>query len=315
MAMASSRRGGFTLVEQLFAMVVTSIIAMAVLGSFTINYKASEKVFNSSETTSAAHNVIARIGKDIREGRSLGDIYGITPTSDQFPVLVADGGTDPNYSSGQTPPAGWPAGWTTPYQLSNQCLIVQIPILDNHNDTTNGKHAQLSANTGWPTCVSPGQGSPPATTTEDNVETHVYMIVADPNNPGEFLMQYACFPGMASTAGGGNYVPAAHSFGPQTICSGIIGPLDSGSGLPKVFQFLDKTDATGQPHNQIEDQSGVHDGALVANFTGVVVNLELREHRFVNKKTRNISLKPIGFKTEVFLRNNAMATSSGIPAN
>lgn len=288
----------------------------ALMASSITVFKQSFKISNMTDTTDAVRLIKDRIGKDVREGRSLGDVYGtdvtdnsVTPAltmtqgSDQFPCT-----RDPIYGNGESPPAGWPSTWgSTPYTLSNTCLIVQVPIGDNHNDS-NGVHAWNSANVGWPTEIPVGSGSPATSTIQDNVETHVYMVMADPNNPGEYMMQYSCFPGYATTG----YDPKAHSISGQTVLTGIIGPLDA-NNVPKVFQFIDKTDSKGTPQDSITPVT-TPSGAFVANFTGVVINLEVRHHNTVSLQSKNISVQPIAFKTEVFLRNNAVATAIGQPS-
>lgn len=328
---------GAALIELLVATVIITVVSMAMLGVILLNNKSNGKVMNVDESVNAARIIKERIGKDVRMGRNLGDVYGqsvvdavnndtVNVGSDSFPAS-----NNPVYGAGETPPGGWPGGTFggPPYQLNNQTLIVQIPITDNHNDSGT-THATLANAMCFPTCIKGGQGNPAVATgtNVDNVETHIYKIVADPANPGvagnahypkEYLMQVYVVPGYAvsgtNTVASPNYtfdyIPAAHVLGPQTILSGIIGPLDS-AGDPVVFQFLNKTDSTGAPNNSILPVT-VPSGQFVGNYTGVVINLELRRHTMTNDKRTDISFQPVGFKTEVFLRNNAEATPSGQP--
>jgi type II secretory pathway pseudopilin PulG len=338
----SRRQHGQALVELLIASSISALIASAILAVLLVNFHSNAKVENVNETSEAVRLIKQKIGMDVREGRSLGDCYG-TWTSE--PLLPSNGGPipppnfvmsgsstfpssgDPNYVNGAMPNnLAWPTwasvGTQTSYTLKNTCLIVQVPVTDLHNDS--GSVHQSNPNApGFPTLVPVGPPIVPAANAYNavNAETHVYMVVPDPNNPGEYIMQFCCFPGGAIPVQNGppgtgtnaagvaytvNYSPAAHFLGPETILTGIIGPLDSTTNLPKVFQFVDKTDPTGTPQNTVPNG-----GALVGNFTGVVINLEVRKHDTSSLARKDISLQPVAFKTEVFLRNNAMATPVG----
>lgn len=303
------KNAGITMVETLVNATIISFVALAMMSVLLMNYKTSAKVTSIQDNVSAVRAIKDRIGTDVREGRALGDVFGkaITNTavvpnltytigSDRFPEATRNpiyGGTLP------FTPANWP---TPPWRLSNTCLIVQIPVLDNHADSAQ-LHALDTAKTGWPTMIPSGWsgGGPPADGNQDNVETHVYMIVPDTDNPGEWQMQLATYGGMAVPG----YNPQLHTRGPQTILKGIIGPLDE-SGQPKVFQFIRKGFTV--PEDRI-----MPDGKHSPEYTGVVVNLEVKRHQMQVANRKDISQTPIGMKLEVFLRNNALATSVGMP--
>lgn len=308
--MRSSR--ALTMVETLVSTTVMSCVALSMMAILLVNYRTSAKITAIEDNIDAVRQIKERLSADVREGRSLGDVFGqmkvnysVTPAltytvgSDRFPESTRNpiyGGTVPF-----TPP-GWPA---PPWKLSNQCLIVQVPVLDNHADS-GGVHAVDSNKIGWPTMIPTGwkANGPASTVNQDNVETHVYMIVPDAENPGEFLMQVASFAGMP-VAG---YTADAHTRNAQTILKGIVGPLDA-NGNPKVFQFINRVQLDGAPDDAI-----IPDGTHSTEYTGVVVNLEVRRHQMQRAKRANISQPPIGMKLEVFLRNNALATSVGQPA-
>lgn len=306
---------GNTIMEALISTVIMGFLSCAFMSVLLVNYKTSAKLDSMQDTINAVRAIKERLEKDVREGRSLGDVYG-TDVSDPVTNMTFVQGSDtfpstadPIYGAGNDPPVpnGWPAAnVTTPYQLGNQCLIVQLPILDDHNDT-GGKHFRSKTAAGWPTQIPPLHGNPP----QDNVETHVYRIVPDQNNPGEFLMQFASFGGAnrptvgAVNTGFTGYSYSAHTFGPETVISGIIGPLDA-NGNPKVFQFV-------SPKRSSTPVDTIPIPADVAEYTGVVCNLEIKRHQDMSTKRKDISITPIGMKFEVFLRNNALATSVGQP--
>jgi type II secretory pathway pseudopilin PulG len=309
MPIASPQRSAqaTTLIETLMVVIVTSIISLAMFAVLWLNTTIQNKANNSLDAANAARTAIERIGRDVRGGRSLGDVFGDLVPDGMGGQVVQGSATfpsslDPIYGNSQAPAGGaWPAAWgSPPYTCSNTCLIVQVPVFDSNK---------------WPTEIIVGQGNPavlPVQGSQANVETHIYQIVADPdpvNHPNEFQLQYFCAPGFQSLGSG--YVPASHTFGPEVLVTGIIGPQATGSpstpvlGNLKVFQYLakkgsqDDTTPTGQPQDSINS-------ATLANFTGVIINLELKKHQASTRQPITLA-----FKQEVFVRNNALATSTG----
>lgn len=311
---ATQREIGTTTVELLISVVCTALVTMTMFSMFWMNTVVQTKSGNMLDAANAARVAIERIGKDAREGRTLGDVYGTrVPLDNLVPPTLGTQGTDyfpsddnPIYGASQTPPGGnWPATWATHavpapgrYQLSNQCLIIQVPVYDNN---------------GWPTQIAVGQGNPAVTAAmgnQANVETHIYYLIPDPVTAGEWQLQYFVAPGMAAPG----YVPAEHTFGPQTIVKGIVGPLainpppnSPNPAAPSVFQFIARRGSLDDPTSSGQPQYVVN-GATLPNFTGVIVNLE------VIKRESGVSRpSTLAFKQEVFIRNNAMSTSVGQP--
>lgn len=290
------RRTGFSVVELMVSVLVMTFASTAIFSLLISTADMSQKVSNKMDSVNACRNVMERLSKDVRMGRALGDVYGSnvelwTDTVTGQPVLGFQGSDafpanrNPCYGSGQTPIGGWP--WTgPPYQLNNTTMIVQTPIFGA---------------SGYPTSVPSGSGNPALPSAQDNVETHIYKVIPDPDqlrNPGQFILQMSKIAGFP-TAG---YNPAVISSAPQTILTGIVGPMDS-QGQPKIFQYLDKTDASGTPQDTFADPG------TVANCTGVIVNLEVMKQ--LEGARRPAAL---GLKTEVFLRNNALSTTVGTAA-
>jgi hypothetical protein len=188
------------MVEVLVSSTIMSVLALGMMAILLMNYKTNAKVNAIQDNVDAVRAIKERIATDVREGRSLGDVFGeqkidntVNPPliyitgSDRFPEPTRNpiyGGTLPFV------PSGWPL---PPWRLNNRCLIVQIPVLDNHADTNAGQHGQNPNAIGWPTMIPAGWtgGGPAPTSNQDNVETHVYMVVPDPDNPGEWIMQLA----------------------------------------------------------------------------------------------------------------------------
>lgn len=302
-----------SMVEMLICTTIISLVAAGSMATLVAQNQVAQRFGNKMDAINAERIAIERIGRDIREARSLGDVYGTMksfPTGGNPPTVnIIEGASwfpsnrDPLYGGGASPPKGWPdsTGWSADggipapgrYSLSNTCLIAQVPIFD----------AQ-----GFPTMIPKdtfGPGQP--ATAQANVETHIYRIVPRDQDvfPGEMQLEYCVIPGMTVPG----YDADNRQMGPQVIMTGIIGPRDAAGNL-RVFQYIDRT-SNGVAENTISDP------ARVANYTGVIVNLEVLKHtngaissanssRF--KTTKHDSI--IGFKTEVFLRNNALATET-----
>ena len=97
-------------------------------------------------------------------------------------------------------------------------------------------------------------------------------------------MQFATYGGKAVPG----YIPATHTHGPQTILKGIVGPLDI-TGQPKVFQFINRVMPNGTADDTIKP-----DGSHTPEYTGVVVNLEVKRHQMQVKNRQGIAQTPIG---------------------
>ncbi|MBI4532776.1 MAG: hypothetical protein HY711_02420 [Candidatus Melainabacteria bacterium] len=124
------------------------------------------------------------------------------------------------------------------------------------------------------------------------MDTVVYQVVRDPDKTGEFMLQVSGFPGNPSSL-------QLRANPPQNILKGIVGPMDRATGLPKVFQYLDKYDPSGTPQDTVA-------GNQISNFTGVVVNFELK-----SASAGDTGIATVGFKSEVFMRNNTLSVVSG----
>jgi type II secretory pathway pseudopilin PulG len=303
-----TNQSGSSMVELMISTVIMGVVSAAFLSILLVNYKTNAKVDNINDVANAMRIIKERLAKDIREGRTLGDLSGPIEERDGFP-----GTNNPVYGGGAAPPQGWPAEWADDpgvvgrchYKLNNRTLIVQVPILNNHIDELGGNPAHRLDETGDPTKL----GWPTAINNMENVETHVYKVVpdTDPAKPNQWKLQYCAFPGAAFNNGTTKYVPAVHAVGPQTLLTGIIGPLD-GTGQPQVFQYVAKNDDQGTPRDQVTDDTGIPDPFFTPNYSGVVVNLEVKRHQTISDKRKDIKILPVGFKLEVFLRNNANAT-------
>jgi hypothetical protein len=284
---------GATLVELAISTVVLAFASMAIFSALLSTLQCSHKLNNKCGTIDSFRNTVDKVCRNVRMGRSLGDVFGSTSGGMVQGSSTFPSNRNPVYGAGQAPPNRWPV-WAdglapTTFTAGNQTLIVQVPIFDP---------------SGFPTAIPANTGNPASTTVQDNVETHIYRVVADAQNPGEWILQWARIPGMAAAG----YNPAYAQTEPQTICKGIIGPLRDGN--PRIFQYIDKTDPSGTPQDSIPNG-----GQTIAAFSGVILNLELINHDD-SGRMEGVWKQPavIAFKTEVFLRNNSLATTVGMPS-
>ncbi|MBX9571110.1 MAG: prepilin-type N-terminal cleavage/methylation domain-containing protein [Candidatus Obscuribacterales bacterium] len=311
-----SRAKGFTLVELLVVVLVMSFISAAAFGMMTAVMTQGNSLSNKCDTIDSIRNAMEKFGRDVRMGRSIGDVYGnlvggqnIVQGSRTFPSNnnpLYGGGLMPTSGVNSVPFTGWPtwADGTTPtsFTCDNTTCVVQVPIFE-----ADGFPSSIPA--GVSNGIHPGFGF-----AEDNCETHVYRVVPDSSNPGEFILQFAIIPGLNITGG----TPRSVQVGPITLVNHIIGPINPNTGAPRIFQYLDKENNPGSVNNsgfadwQPEDAPTTNgtqnSGALVANYSGIVLNLEVNSNTYSRNQPNR---KPLAVKTEVFLRNNSQTTTIG----
>lgn len=297
---------GASLVELLITTLVMAIASSAVFGLLVTTMQASKKLNNKSDAILQVQSGLDKIGRDVRMGRTLGDLYGTydTPTAstNMFPSRQ-----NPQYGSlgrGLAPPNGWQTAkmGNIPYTLGPQCLIIQTPIFGN----------QASGNYNFPLMVAKDAGAanvPPANS--DNVETHIYNLAADPDpsHPNEFILWYMRVPGFNNLYNARNANEPAQ-VGPIALISGIVGPLAPNGAIPQVFSYINRTNSTGDPESTFSDP------AQFMQYSGVCVNLELRKHNdsTLDPQSGGTRFKQQGvmmLKSEFYLRNNTVAPTVG----
>ncbi len=253
------------------ATLLLGVITAGLVGLVVVNNAQSERLLNKVSSISDVRQAVERIGKNVRMARSVGDLYGLYP----YPTdkLVDNHGTggattdssilkqnsvntkalqdgtvtlsasnfpapgDPSWGAGQVPSGGWPWPSLYPYSLSQQTLIVQVPVfnLEGYPVMWSGTAINL-----------------------ESVDTYVYQVIADPSNAGQFLLQVAGFPGYGSSM--------QISSTPQTILKGIVGPLDS-TGRISVFHYVSNTNPS-YLYTNVPD-------SVVSTISGIVLDLEI----------------------------------------
>lgn len=334
---------GLTIVELLVTTLIMGLISTAMFGMLITTLSTSKRLNNKLDSIDAARSALDKLGRDIRMARNLGDVNsnmvsqsvtidGVTTVeqavggSAVFPSVnnpLYGGGVKQPPEGGASNGPGWPWG-ISQYDLNassnrNKLLIIQIPIFDN---------------SGFPTVIPPGTGNINAallTQSKENVETHIYRLVPDPDpqNAGEYLLQWVKIPGMLPGQSGANpsLMTASNATAsglsaigytcrpcqPQTLVSGIVGPLGA-DGQPRIFQFLAKNQATAD--DTIRNLNSAGEAQWIANdYQGVAVTMEIRQHKNTSKvgttyKTPGV----LAVKQEVYIRNNSTATSIGMPS-
>jgi type II secretory pathway pseudopilin PulG len=290
---------GFTLIEMLASALIVGFVGAGIAGLVILNGMTEIRMSNKVDNLNAARTAIERLGRDIRMARNLGDVYGAPFLLQNSPTQVwGFGGSNsfpapnnPTYPNGSAPSgfSGWPSSpWpsapTPGYTLSNQCLVVQVPVFDTN---------------GFPIGLAKGFGTPPLPANEDDVDTLVYMVVPDPSSPSSnptFMLQVAGFPGPNSTM-------AVLSNPPETILKGIVGPTAypgsvSLSNPPVVFQYLDKTQG-----GVAQNGGTAGNGLTNVNLTGVLIQFQV-----LNNASGTNAPTVVGVKSEVYARNNNVQT-------
>ncbi|MBX9877083.1 MAG: prepilin-type N-terminal cleavage/methylation domain-containing protein [Candidatus Obscuribacterales bacterium] len=261
---ARQRTSGLSLVEMLVSVMIIGIISAGTAELLFMNSQGSWKLFNKVDSLNAARLAIDRIAGDVRMGRNIGDI-------------TREPGDNPEISVGY-----FPATPSNPIYGAGQAPAGGWP------GSPWPSHPYTISNT----CliiqvpIFDSNGFPQKIGTLDNTDTYVYQVLPDSTDPGTFMLQVASFPGNNSTR------PVLNP--PRTLLRGIIGPMDNATETPKTFQFLT---SAGIPQDTVlADQ--------MSNYTGVIVNFELRRHESVQARNRST----IGIKSEIFLRNNTLTT-------
>lgn len=298
---------GVSLVELLVCTLVMGFISAGIIGIVYLNHRTVQKVENRSDGINSARKALEQISRDVRQARSVGDYYGMVLPPTDRPVdaftgsvttdisVVHDDALDqgalaagtaslrsPTFPSPGDPfysvsMPGWPAGsfGGPPYTLNPDTLIVQVPVFD--------------ATSGFPVAVplSP-------TVLVESMDTYVYRVVPDTvRNDGTSVLQVAGFPGQNST------MPVALRMQPKTLLTGIIGPRDQDGNLI-VFRYL--------PRGQ--DQPILNPAAdVVSNIAGIMINFEILNYGSSNNRNQTGGQQSVvALKSEVFMRNNTLAT-------
>lgn len=319
---------GMSLVELLVVVLIMGLVSAAAFAVLVNSMNQGNVINNKTETLDKVRNALEKFAREVRMARTIGDDYGniqnlgynITdPRSGAVvPASVVSGSktfpstNDPLYGNGAPPPPnGWPV-WVdgntyTTFVCDNTTCVFQIPIFD-----VNGFAIGIPKN--WKSAGSTVNVAN-YTGLQEDMNTYIYKVLADPNSPGQYALQYAVFPGYDPASN--NVGPAASQLGPITLVTHIIGPINPATGRPRTFEYLDKTAGVagsqntlpaGTPEDTPISNGNGNNGEYCGNYSGIIFNLEVASNSYSNIAA---NVKPLALKTEVFLRNNTQATPVG----
>lgn len=222
------------------------------------------------------------------------------------------GGTWP--MTGQMGPPSGPVAPAAPsqYTLAQDTLIVQVPVFVGTPPGGGGLGLDPSSDVGgaqkpyiWPATYNGKQAG--ANGVMQAMDTYVFRVLPDPNQPGTWMMQEAAFPACPANVAdpaGGTYTGhptnvTLPTTGPMTLVKGIVGPLDLNGNI-NVFTYVEKCNNTFT--NTPPDNAHV-----LSDYTGIIVNMEVLKNQSGTKAS------VAHFKTEYYLRNNSQITLMGPP--
>jgi type II secretory pathway pseudopilin PulG len=311
---------GDSLIGLLVATTIMSLVAAGLFGLMSLNVSESAKIFSRTDNINAARVAMDKMGRLVRQARSVGDVQGATlPTSNPFVNFPSGASTDtfavkgsnisvaqvesgtavnrsaafpstgdpfygPNGSDNGNTAWPWGGSPTNPYRLAGDTLVIQVPTFDAN---------------GYPNSVVSGQRLAA-------LDTYVFKVVQDTTRDGPtrwFQLQMAAFP--ASDSGGvrrSNVSTNIAAGVPVTLLSGIIGPLDA-QGNPVVFQYIKSSDNS--------TTSSFPAGSVAENdlvlYNGVVVNFQIMTLGASSAHKATIN----SLRSELYLRNNSTAQIMG----
>ena len=289
----------------------------------------ANKLENRSAGIADVRVARARISTDVREACNFGDLYadnygaihidpnvyetdlssGYAFPGEGNPLYSSSG---PNFASTDWVWTGWPNQWTAPpYILDEQTLILQQPKIFTapENDplslTYDSNAAQNSFN-GLPLKIGPREISETQPeSTIPNVDTVIYKLIQDPNEPNEYILQRARFVGVGNVPESTNKIMISQ---PQTILSGIIGPRPSGNstGIPEIFSYYGTYSNNPPRLNTPAVNIPPPGSSIPANYIrGVGIDLEIKKPDSSTGNSNAAYQQRLGIHAEAFLRHSS----------
>lgn len=258
---------------------------LVVIGELvSLNVLASIKLSNRADSLNASRFVVEKIASEVRSSIAFGDAYASPQKRNQFP----DKDNNPFFATtASTWASKWPpqqpSPWPSVVFLDDQCLIIQRPasFLDKVNDSKSVQYDPVAAQNplnGLPTYVdktNPG-ASIGAGNRIENLETIVYRLFPDPRRTGEYLLKKIVLPG--ANFGDATCTDFSKHLiidDPQTVLTGIVGPINPVTNQPAVFRYM-YISQTGLRKPVIVPTLPVP-AAIVPLLYGVAVDLEVRK--------------------------------------
>lgn len=263
-----------SIIEMMVALAITGVAIAGLTEISWLSFDWINKFSTKVDVNIAAKRAMDRIGTDIRSASVVGDSFE-PPSLTLNPPSTFPSASNPLYS------AGLPAGADISYQIDDNTLILQVPVLNSK---------------GWPTSLPIGY-DPAGKQHLRNLDTIVYQLTADPDQTqateGKYVLRRTVFAGVHDNT----VIPGVNEG--KTICpgqiilTGIVGPIDKTTQKPQIFQAIDKLDPGGAatPLRLVYSNS-------VSRIEAIVVNLEITKSQGVKKNDSTAS-----FRAELFMRN------------
>lgn len=325
---------GDSLVSLLVATTIFSFVAMSIMGLMSVNVLETSKLNSRTDNMMAARFGMDKMARLVRMARNLGDIQGQVPltsnnyseapngpTGDYFTAIQGDSGVtqaqvnagtacntsasfptiaNPDYGPGKAgngafTGSAWGGGGSL--TLSADTLIVQVPVFDAN---------------GYPVSSNAGGAGQRVVA----LDTYVYRVVPDPertaagnNEVNYFKLQVCVYPSLSGTT---NRPPGMATGVPQTVMSGIVGPVDPlNPSRCTAFAYINQNPAYtgGQMQTNFDRQTaqGATNEDNLVSFKGVVCNF----HLMTMDGAKRVTVMPL--RTEMYMRNNQQATMMGPP--
>ena len=144
-----------------------------------------------------------------------------------------------------------------------------------------------------------------------NMDTVVYKLIEDPDEPGEYILQRAVFVGVDDVSnlptGGSNFSTMINP--PQTVVKGITGPSSSlGGTIPEIFTYY-RQSSSSNIIEEIDFSTINSEPDLARLIVGVGIDIELKKPSSAG--TSNVPYQQrMGIHSEAFLRSTRGISAS-----
>ena len=281
------RASGLSIMELVVSSALLGFVLVVIGELVSLNALASVKLSNKSDTLNASRFAAEKICADVRSAIGFGDMYAAPENRNMFPDLSRNpfftGTPDSSCWRYKWPPVK-PVSWD-PCKLDGQCLILQQPtvFLDQRNDPKSSAYDPLaSQNTlnGLPTfmdVLKPGIEPPSDLSVRvQNLDTVIYKVFADPQRPGEYLLKKVKLPG-ANVPNSACTDYSRHTIieDPQTVLTGIVGPIDPVTNKLRLFRYLYQSSDSNRKSQYVSTDEV--SSQQVPLLFGVAIDIEVRK--------------------------------------
>lgn len=344
---------GDTLVGLLVATLLMTFSATALLALLSINTMENSSFWNKADVTASAREAMDRIGRLVRTARSVGDVYGVIPASNdpEFDPTIQRGPTtainlvnftstanlingsaflfspsfpsagDPYYGNGNSPPQGWP-NWPSQTGVTltspNRYRLSGDTLIIQVPVFVKRTQGSATEPAVWPVSWN-GQPAGGANGSLQAMDTYVFRVIPDPARAGTFKMQQACFqaapPGGTNPTGVPSSTFSANQLGRETTGSTAV-PSGGSTAITVLSGIVGPKDADGN----LSIFKYVERVANSCTTSPPEGDLWLTDYTGVivdmevRKAEEGIRASVNHFRSEFYFRNNTQTTLMGKPS-